>query len=155
MKIEGTHLISAPRQKVWNFLIDPHVIAKSIPGCEKMEPLGDDNYEASLKFGIGAIKGTFTSRVRVSDQEPPSQYRLAIQGNGALGFVRGEGAIRLEDAGLNTNVLYSGEVQIGGLIASVGQRMVQGFAKQTISHFFDSIARQVEDSPHDAPLPNL
>lgn len=151
MKIEGTHLFKAPREKVWSFLVDPQIIAKCIPGCEKMDPAGEDTYDAILRFGIGSIKGTFISRVRVLDQQAPSQYRLTIEGKGSPGFVNGEGLIRLEESGSETNVVYSGEVQVGGLIASIGQRLVQGFAKQTISHFFSSLAQQVERPPTDKP----
>jgi uncharacterized protein len=109
-----------------------------------MEPSGEDSYTLTLKIGIGAIKGSFTGRVRLQDKEPASQYRLCVDGKGGPGFLSGEGLIRLEDSGTETNVSYSGDVQIGGLIASVGQRMLQGFAKQQVSQFFASLAKETE-----------
>ncbi len=109
-----------------------------------MEATGEDSYDAVLKIGIGAIKGTFKGRVRMQDKQPPSQYKLGIEGKGAPGFLSGQGVIRLEESGADTNVSYSGDVQIGGLIASVGQRMLQGFAKQQITSFFAALAKETE-----------
>jgi len=154
LKIEGSHLFKSPGEKVWNCLIDPQVLARCIPGCEKMELAGEDSYNAVLKIGIGALKGTFISHIRLQDKEPLSQYKLVVEGEGGLGFLKGEGLIRLAASGAETNVSYSGEVQIGGLIASVGQRMLQGFAKQTISRFFSSLARQTEGTSESAPTSN-
>ena len=151
MKIEGAHLFKSPREKVWNCLIDPQLLARCIPGCEKMELTGEDSYKAVLKIGIGALKGTFNGHIRLQDKQPLSQYKLVVEGEGGPGFLKGEGLIRLEASGTETNVFYSGEVQIGGLIASVGQRMLQGFAKQTISRFFSSLARGIEGSSDSAP----
>ena len=111
-----------------------------------MELAGEDSYNAVLKIGIGALKGAFSGHVRLQDKQPPSQYKLAVEGKGGLGFLKGEGLIRLEESGAGTNVSYSGEVQIGGLIASVGQRMLQGFAQQNISRFFSCLAKETEVS---------
>ena len=144
MKIEGSYLFKAPKEKVWTCLTDPEVIAKCIPGGESMEATGDDSYNAVLKIGIGAIKGTFTGRIRIQDKQPPSQYKLGVEGKGTAGFLSGQGVIRLEESGADTSVSYSGEVQIGGLIASVGQRMLQGFAKQQITNFFAALAKETE-----------
>jgi len=109
-----------------------------------MESVSEDSYNATLKIGIGSIKGTFMGRIRMQDKQPPSHYRLSVEGKGGPGFLSGEGLIRLEDSGSDTNVSYSGDVQIGGLIASVGQRMLQGFAKQQISQFFMALAKETE-----------
>jgi len=109
-----------------------------------MDPVGEDSYTAILKIGIGAIKGTFTGRIQLQDKQLTSQYKLKVEGKGGPGFLSGEGTIRLEDRGPETGVSYSGDVQIGGLIASVGQRMLQGFAKQQISQFFASLAKETE-----------
>ena len=83
-------------------------------------------------------------QIRIEDKQPTSQYTLTVEGKGGPGFLSGEGVIRLEDSGVDTNVSYSGDVQIGGLISSVGQGMLQGFAKQQISQFFASLAKQTE-----------
>jgi uncharacterized protein len=154
LKIEGSHLFKAPRQKVWNFLTDPRVLSKCIPGCERLETTGEDTYNAVLKAGIGAVRGTFVSQIRMQGKQPASQYKLVVEGKGTPGFLKGEGIIRLEEAGADTNVIYSGDVQIGGLIASVGQRMLQSFAKHAISQFFACIAKETEASPTSSPGEN-
>jgi carbon monoxide dehydrogenase subunit G len=143
LKIAGSHLMNAPRKQVWKYLTDPAIIAKCLPGCEKMEAIGENLYEATLKIGIGAIKGTFASHIRMEVMSPEKQYRLAVEGKGAIGFLNGDGVIALDDSAHSTNVNYEGEVHIGGLIASVGQRMVQGFAKQTTTQFFAAMEREL------------
>jgi carbon monoxide dehydrogenase subunit G len=143
LKIEGSYLMAFPRETVWKALTDPQVIAKCLPGCEKMEALGEDLYEATLKIGIGAVKGTFSSHIRMQVLSGGQQYRLAVEGKGAIGFLKGDGVITLDDSVEPTRVAYQGDVQIGGVIASVGQRMIQGFAKQTISQFFSAMEREM------------
>jgi carbon monoxide dehydrogenase subunit G len=143
LKVEGSYLMAFPRETVWKALTDPQVIAKCLPGCEKMEALGEDLYEATLKIGIGAVKGTFSSRIRMQVLSGGQQYRLAVEGKGAIGFLKGDGVITLDDSVEPTRVAYQGDVQIGGVIASVGQRMIQGFAKQTISQFFSAMEREM------------
>ena len=144
MKIEGACAMAFPRARIWRCLTDPQVIGRCLPGCEKMEAIGPDLYEAVLKIGIGAIKGTFSSHIRMQILEPGVQYQLAVEGKGAIGFLKGEGLISLDDSTPPTQVRYDGDVQIGGLIASVGQRMIQGFAKQTISQFFAAMVKEIE-----------
>ena len=101
MKIEGSHLFKSPGEKVWNCLIDPQVLARCIPGCEKLELAGEGSYNAVLKIGIGALKGTFISHIRLQDKEPLSQYKLVVEGEGGLGLLKGEGLIRLAASGVN------------------------------------------------------
>lgn len=133
-----------PRQRVWQGLTDPQMIGRCLPGCEKMDSIGPDLYEATLKIGIGAVKGTFSSHIRMEILDPGKQYKLTVEGKGAIGFLKGEGVISLDDSAQPTQILYQGHVQIGGLIASVGQRMIQGFAKQTISQFFSAMVKEIE-----------
>jgi hypothetical protein len=136
MKIEGTSDIRAPRDRVWSAFLDPETLAKAIPGCEKLEAIGEGEYKAIMKIGVGPVKGTFEGKVRLSDQEPPHRYRMAIEGAGSPGFVRGEAAMELQDAEGGTRVGYNADVQIGGLIASVGQRMLGGVSRMMLDQFF-------------------
>ena len=108
-----------------------------------MEAIGEDLYDATLKIGIGAMKGTFSSHIRMQVISPNSHYKLAVEGKGAIGFLKGGGEIQLEDSGENARIKYEGDVQIGGLIAGVGQRMIQGFAKQTANQFFSAMAKEL------------
>jgi carbon monoxide dehydrogenase subunit G len=136
MKIEGTTDIPASRDRVWAAFLDPTTLAAAIPGCEKLEVIGPDEYKAVMKIGVGPIKGTFEGKVRLMDQQPPERYRMAVEGTGAPGFVRGEAVMRLEDAGAATRVAYDADVQVGGLIASVGQRMLGGVSRMMLDQFF-------------------
>jgi len=136
MKIEGTREISAPRDRVWAAFLDPAVLAKAIPGCDALEEVGTGEYKAVMKIGVGAIKGTFEGKVRLSDLDPPNRYKMAVEGKGSPGFVRGEAVMSLTDLPAGTQVAYDADVQVGGLIASVGQRMLGGVSKMMLDQFF-------------------
>ncbi len=136
MKIEGSTDIPAPRERVWKAFLDPATLAQAIPGCEKLEAAGEGEFRATMKVGVAAIKGTFEGKVRLSDLEPPNRYRMAVEGTGGPGFVRGEASMELSDTEGGTRVAYSADVQVGGLIASVGQRMLGGVSKMMLDQFF-------------------
>ena len=143
MNIEATQEIKAPRERVYAALIDPEVLRYAIPGCESLEKSGEDLYTATMKAGIGAIKGTFKGEVRLENMRPPEHYRIVVQGKGAMGFAKGSADFDLEDKDGGTLIRYSGEMQIGGSIAGVGQRMVQGAAKMMASQFFAKLEAKV------------
>jgi uncharacterized protein len=136
MKIEGSADIAAPRERVWAAFLDPAVLAQALPGCEKLEAVGENEYKATMKVGVAAIKGTFEGKVKLSDLEPPQRYRMAVEGSGGPGFVRGDAGMRLSDVEGGTRVSYDADVQVGGLIASVGQRMLGGVTKMMLDQFF-------------------
>ena len=136
MKIEGSNDIPAARERVWAAFLDPAVLARALPGCEGLEAIGTGEYKAKMKIGVAAIKGTFEGKVRLFDLEPPNRYRMALEGSGGPGFVRGEAGMELSDADGGTRVTYSADVQVGGLIASVGQRMLGGVSKMMLEQFF-------------------
>jgi uncharacterized protein len=140
MKLEGSYDVKAPRQKVWDAFLDPETLRKAIPGCEKLELIGNDEYKATLKIGVAAVKGTFEGKVRLLDKKPPESYRLGAEGSGGPGFVRADTLITLTDADGGTRVSYSADVQIGGLIAGVGQRMLGGVSKMMADQFFNRMS---------------
>ncbi|HEX9822202.1 MAG TPA: carbon monoxide dehydrogenase subunit G [Methylomirabilota bacterium] len=144
MKLEGTYDVPAPRQKVWEAFLDPEQLKKAIPGCEKLEAIGPDEYKATLKIGVGGVKGTFEGKVRLGDKKPPESYKLAVEGSGGPGFIRGETVITLTDAEGGTRVSYTADVQVGGLIASVGQRMLGGVSKMMADKFFNNMSEQLQ-----------
>jgi len=139
MKIEGTTDIPARHDRVWTALLDPETLAAAIPGCEKLEALGDGEFKAVMKVGVGPVKGTFEGKVRLSDIEPPNRYRMALEGSGGPGFVRGQALMELAPAEGATKVHYDADVQVGGLIASVGQRMLGGVSRMMLDQFFGRI----------------
>jgi carbon monoxide dehydrogenase subunit G len=137
MKIEGSYEIPAPRLTVWEAFLDPGRLRQAIPGCETLEAIGEDEYRAIMKVGVAAIKGTFEGKVRLADKQPIDSYRMAVEGSGAPGFVRGNALMTLMDAdGGGTRISYTADVQVGGLIAGVGQRMLGGVTKMMADQFF-------------------
>jgi carbon monoxide dehydrogenase subunit G len=143
MKLEGSYEVKAPREKVWNAFLDPETLRKAIPGCEKLEMVGPDEYKATMKIGVAAVKGTFEGKVRLSDKKPSDSYRLAAEGSGGPGFVRADTLISLADIDGGTRVSYSADVQVGGLIAGVGQRMLGGVSKMMADQFFNRMSEQL------------
>jgi uncharacterized protein len=137
MKIEGRFLFPAPSQEVWNLLTDPQSLQHCTPGCKQLTEIGADEFEATMEVGIGPIKGNFHGKISIKEKTPPCSYRLIVEGSGAAGFVRGEGALTLHDeAGDQTAVHVSGDGQVGGVMAGVGQRLFEGVAKQLMGQFF-------------------
>jgi len=152
MKIEGTQELHAKRERVFQALIDPAVLQRCIPGCERLEKTGENAYSATLRAGVGSIKGVFTGNVRLEDVRPPTHYRIVIDGKGQPGFLKGSGDLDLEERDGATVVNYKGEAQVGGTIASVGQRMIQGAARMMATQFFTAISAEAE-AETDAPPP--
>ena len=144
MKIEGTHELRAQRERVYQALVDPEVLQRCIPGCKSLEKTGENTYAATLRAGVGSIKGVFKGNVRLEDMRPPSHYRLVIDGKGQPGFMKGSGDLDLEEQGDATVIKYTGDVQVGGTIASVGQRMIQGTAKMMASQFFTALEAEAQ-----------
>jgi carbon monoxide dehydrogenase subunit G len=147
MKIEGSADIPAAREKVWAAFLDPAILAQALPGCEKLEAIGPNEYKATMKVGVAAIKGTFEGKVKLSDLEPPNRYRMAVEGSGGPGFVRGDAGMQMSDVDGGTKVSYDADVQVGGLIASVGQRMLGGVTKMMLDQFFTRMTELLASKP--------
>jgi carbon monoxide dehydrogenase subunit G len=144
MKLEGTYKFNADQEKVWEVLTDPRHLEKAIPGCEKLEEIAPGKYDATLKIGIAAVKGTYKGMAEVADPQPPEKYRLVVEGGGTPGFVKGEAVIELSQQNQRTIVSYKGEGQVGGLIAGVGQRLISGIAKMMLGQFFKQIGKELK-----------
>lgn len=139
MKLDGSHTIDAPRDQVWNLIIDPEVLKRCVPGCEALETAGDNSYRMTLKAGVGSIKGSFQGTIKLEEMRAPEHYRMMVDGKGSAGFVKGSGALDLSEADGQTKIVYSGDVSVGGTIASVGQRMIQSSAKLMAAQFFTAL----------------
>ncbi len=144
MKIEGTQKLNATRERVYTALTDPEILKRCIPGCESLEKTDENTYAATLKAGVGAIKGTFKGEVRLEDMRPPEHYRIVVDGKGVVGFAKGSADFDLEEQDGSTLIKYSGDLQIGGTIAGVGQRMIQGAARMMASRFFTSLGVEAQ-----------
>src|SRR5256885_6911515 len=126
MKLEGSYEVKAPREKVWNAFLDPVTLQKAIPGCEKLELVGSDEYKATLKIGVAAVKGTFEGKVRLLDKKPPESYRLSAEGSGGPGFVRSDTVITLTEIDGGTNLADNAGGQVGGVLDGVRPRAAGG-----------------------------
>ena len=136
MKVEGSYTFNAPRDKVWQVLLDPKIMAQCMPGCESMTEIGPDQYEAIMKVGVASVKGTYKGKVSIKDQQAPNHYVLSGEGSGGPGFMQGDVSIDLEEEDGKTVLKYSTDAKVGGLIASIGQRMLNGVAKMMVDQFF-------------------
>lgn len=144
MKLEGTYTFDAPREVVWQALLDPEVLGRVMPGGEALEKIGENEYKAVLKIRVGPVQGQFEGLVTLLDINPPESYRMQVSGKGAPGFMKGEGQVRLEDQGSSTLMHYSGEAQVGGRIASVGQRLLESSAKALTRQSLDGLHEQIK-----------
>ena len=143
MNIEGRHLFKASRERIWTLLRSPEALQAALPGCAAREVTGVGEFDVTLAIGIAAIKGEFRGVFRILDAEAPSRFRLAGEGSGTSGFVRGETLIELSAQEDDTLVVYSGDVEVGGLIAGVGQRIIGGIAKMMAGQFFIQMEKQL------------
>ncbi len=144
MKLTGAFTFNAPRDKVWAILNDPAVLQKHMPGCESLEATGNDEFKATLKVGVAAIKGTYVANLRITDKAPPERYTLHVEGQGGPGFVKGVGTVTLAADGSATKLSYDGDLQFGGLIARVGGRLLGGIAEKMTREFFESLGKESE-----------
>ena len=148
MKLDGTYTFNAPRQAVWTTLQDPDALRACIPGVEKFDKTGPDEYEATMRMGVGAIKGSYTGKIRMFDLQEPSHYKLAIDARGTPGFVSGEATFDLaEDGPGKTTLTWVADGQVGGPVAAVGQRMLGGVAKMTVGQFWKAMESRVGNAP--------
>jgi uncharacterized protein len=136
MDITSSYTFNAPPDRVWNLLMDPAVIASCIPGCEKLEPVGEDSFRASLTVALAAITGSYEGTVQITDKVPHESYRLTVQGQGKPGFVKGNAVIALRPEGATTMVDVKGTVETGGPIARLGQRLIGNVSKMMQDRFF-------------------
>ena len=144
MNIQGVHTIAATPARVFESLINPAVLQQAIPGCEKMEKTAEDQYNAHLKIGVASIKGSYVGKVRLSDLQPPHKFTLHMEGKGTPGFVKGTTRIELTEEGKATKLSYTADVQVGGLIAAIGSRVIEATAKKLAAEFFQSFAKIVQ-----------
>lgn len=140
MKIDGTYQIPAPPERVWTVLMDPAFIQKTIPGCDELVPEGESAYHIVVKAGLGAIRSTFTGQVRLEELQPPQHYRMVTSAKGTAGFVEGVGIIDLTPKDGGTEVHYQGDVQVGGMMAAIGSRMIEAAFRKSVNDFFAAVA---------------
>lgn len=133
MNLEGEYTFDGPREEVWEVVQDPEVLAMALPGTQSLQKVGENEYEGVMNVRIGAVAGVFSGRVLIEDEQPPESLTMKVEGEGKPGFLKGAGYVNLIDQGDGTTLMkYSGEVQIGGRLASVGQRLLDTTSKSML-----------------------
>ncbi len=149
MKLEGSYTFDAPRDLVWQMFFDPEVLARTMPGCEKLDRIGENSFEGRMRVQVGPVQGLFKGTVVLSDLQEPETYHMEVDGQGPSGFMKGEGDIRLEETDQGTVMHYVGDAQVGGRIAQVGQRLMDSSARAIVKQSLDNLARQVDARQQD------
>jgi carbon monoxide dehydrogenase subunit G len=151
MQQSGEYRIGAPRPRVWDALNDPEVLKACIEGCESLTRTADDAFEAVVKVKVGPLSATFTGEVKLTDLDPPNGYSLNVSAKGgAAGFGRGTARVALAEDGPDTILTYHGEGNVGGKLAQIGQRLIDGAARKTADDFFTTF-REIVAPPAAAP----
>jgi carbon monoxide dehydrogenase subunit G len=138
MEMQGERRLPVPRQRVWEGLNDPETLKKSIPGCEAIEKLSDTEFTAKVVARVGPVKASFSGKVTLSDLDPPAGYTISGEGTGGVaGFAKGSAKVALEEDGGETVLRYGVQAQVGGKLAQIGSRLIDGTARKMADEFFD------------------
>ncbi len=146
MHLSTTYIFDAPVDTVWALLMDTGRVAACLPGCNGLHPIGEDRYEAELAVAVAAISGNFKATIALQDKDPPRSYRLLVEGSGRPGFVKGAAQVTLVPDGARTTVQIETDAEVGGMIARVGQRLLESVARMTMDNFYGCLAKAAR--PH-------
>ena len=158
MKITGSANLNAPVAAVWAALNDPAVLVRTIPGCERLEEVGQDRYRMTITAGVASIKGTYDGEVALADQQPPDSFVLRASGAGAPGTVQADVTVTLAPDGPDgggTLLRYDADAVVGGMVGGVGQRMLTGVAKKTAGEFFKAVDGVLTGVTPAVPAPGV
>jgi uncharacterized protein len=154
MEMQGERRIPAPRQVVWERLNDPETLKQCIPGCESVDKVSDTEFTAKVRAKVGPVSASFTGKVTLTDLDPPSGYTISGEGTGGVaGFAKGSAKVALEQDGADTVMRYGVQAQVGGKLAQIGSRLVDGTARKLADQFFDRFAAAVNPESGTAPPP--
>jgi carbon monoxide dehydrogenase subunit G len=143
MDISATYIFDAPAEKVWNTLMDPQALAACVPGCQSLEPSGENEYQAKVNVSLGPVRGSFTARVAITEANPFQSYHLSLSGNSNIGFGSGDSLVTLTEQDGKTTVRVETQAQAGGTVARVGQRMMESVARGMLDRFFACLQETV------------
>jgi uncharacterized protein len=128
--------------RAYDLMQDPVVLAKAIPGCQELVKSGEDEYKLKMKMVLASLSGAFEGKVKLTEPVPPESFKMLVEGSGKIGFMKGEGVLRLSPTDSGTEVAYDGDAQIGGTMAAVGQRLIDVTARMLIKRFFDKLSQE-------------
>ena len=146
MKFTGENVLHAPVEQVWDALLDPGVLVRTIPGCSRLEATGENAYDMTVTAGVAAIKGTYAGTCRLHDLQPHASLRMDVEGAGGPGTIAANVAVSFADAGDGTTrVTYDADATVGGMIGGVGQRMLSSVSRRMAGEFFGNVDRAIAD----------
>ena len=150
MKVSGSYTLPVGQERAFALLLDASVLARCMPGCEGLDKTGENEYAMRMKMLLGSMSGLFDGKVTITGCSPPTSYKLTVEGKGKIGFMKGEGLLTLTPATSpaddKTAVQYDGDVQVGGTIAAVGQRLIDTTSRMMIKRFFEKLSKEAEAS---------
>ena len=157
MDMTGEQLIPLPQEQVWRGLNDPEVLKACIAGCESIEKVSDNEYRVAMVATVGPVKARFSGKLLLSDLNPPNSYSLSFEGSGgAAGFGKGSAQVSLKAEGPGTRLSYSARASVGGKLAQVGSRLIDGVARKMADDFFAAFNAKLAGTagkPEDITVP--
>ncbi|MEN3296561.1 MAG: uncharacterized protein V7642_5814 [Burkholderiales bacterium] len=144
MEMSSAQLVPAPQDKVWEALNDPELLKACIPGCESIEAAGENAYKIVMLAKVGPVRARFAGKMQLAEMNPPESYSLVFEGEGGMaGFAKGKADVKLSPEGEGTLLSYTAKAQIGGKLAQIGSRLVDGAAKKTADDFFAAFVEKL------------
>jgi len=144
MEMKGEQLIPLPQEATWNALNNPDILKECIPGCESIEQIAQDEYDMVMSAKVGPVSAKFKGRMKVQDPDPPNRYTLVFEGQGGVaGFAKGQATVMLSPQDEGTRLEYTAKATIGGKLAQVGARLIDGVARKLAGQFFDQFNKRV------------
>jgi len=143
VKLAGSRTIATSRARVYAALLDPALLARTLPGCTSLEATAANTYAIAIEMGVGSIKGAYTGTVTIADLDPSNGYSMRVNATGGMGYVDATAHVALRDDGTATVLTYDADAEVGGRVAGVGQRLIAGVAKIVIDQFFRSFDREL------------
>lgn len=150
MEMQGEQNVPLSQDKAWEALNDPEVLAACVPGCESMEQVDDNQFKARVKTSVGPVSAQFKGKVKLSDVTPPESYKLSFKGDGNAGFVQGTADVRLTPTDAGTRISYDATAKVGGKLAQVGSRLIDGAAQKMADEFFANLTTHMGGTPTPA-----
>ncbi len=152
MEIQGEKLLPTDRDTVWRALNDPAVLQRCLPGCDSFEPDGENRYRVAMQATVGPVRARFTGKLELRDVTPPTSYAMSFEGSGGVaGFGKGTAQVSLSDVAGGTRLSYTSQAQVGGRLAQVGARLIDGVTRRMADDFFTRFERSLAQAPSNAP----
>jgi carbon monoxide dehydrogenase subunit G len=153
VKVQGSYTFEAPLETVWNALFDPEVLARTLPGCEKLEREGNQ-FKGDINVKMGPVQGKFQAKVDITDIVEHESYQMIVDGRGPAGFGKATALMRVQAEGTGTRLDYDSDVQVGGKIASVGQRLIDASSRAIVKQSLEGLNEQIKAlAPAATPRP--